>query len=82
MKFFNELFHLVSKKVQKTLTGKLKEGIPTQSVAIFHVWVVFTSYLQRWCKGNVPTSKCNQNVNIWFYCESAAIYIRLYYRQK
>ena len=77
MKLTHEVTHHIGKK-----TPILKDGVPSQSFAIFYQLFVFTSYLHRRSTGSVPTSQNNQNANIWFYLESAAFYIRPFYRRK
>ena len=77
MKLIHEGTHHIGKK-----TPILKDGVPSQSFVIFYLLVVLTSYLHRWSTGSVPTSQNNQNANIWFYFESAAFYIRTFYKRK
>ena len=63
-------------------TPSLKYVVPSQSFAIFYLFVVFTSKLHRCSTGSVPTSQINQNANFWFLVESAAFYVRTFYRRK
>ena len=78
MKLIHEGTHHIGKKK----TPILKDGVPSQSFVIFYLLVVLNSYLHRWSTGSVPTSQNNENANIWFYFESAAFYIRTFYRRK
>ena len=77
MKLIHEGTYHIGKK-----TPILKGGVPSQSFVIFYLLVVFTSYLHSCSTGSAPTSQNNQNANIWFYFESAAFYIRTFYRRK
>ena len=63
-------------------TPILKGGVLSQNFVIFYLMFFLTSYLQRWSMGSVPSSLNNQNAKILFCSESAAFYIRNFYRRK